>query len=315
METLLNESIENLSELVHIRNKQGMPIAEIGLLATVYFEEPWRQEARIAAAELAQDYINEFRPHLHWARVPREGVMVPIDSDEVSLPTKWLPTHSTDLSWDFAYHGGSVEDAASGFHIDALGCADDRDRLGRFHISLPLEWAAKNPGRFPEYVLGICKRLKPLSGYGGLGLLESPSLLTAVRWQALARKMGERFPGLEIEDRSGGSIWLRNGIKGVNWLTILGDRWVNEMGGLDYLKVRLGESFYFYPYEGGLMIQAGQKPQIGDVKANRWPELYVTLAKVLKRIQITFHGPMHNGGKDTFDHEATMKWINRFDDH
>ena len=48
------------------------------------------------------------------------------------------------------------------------------------------------------------------------------------------------------------------------------------------------------------MIQAGPKPQIGDVTLNRWPQHYVTLAKVLKRVpqehaeiitcQNNFHG-------------------------
>src|SRR5262245_46293937 len=33
--------------------------------------------------------------------------------------------------------------------------------------------------------------------------------------------------------------------------------------------------FKLTPYEGGLMIQAGPKPQIGDAQANRWPRHYV----------------------------------------
>jgi hypothetical protein len=106
---------------------------------------------------------------------------------------------------------------------------------------------------------------------------------------------------------------LRTGIKGVNWLTILGDRWLKEMGGIEHLRILLDESFGFYPYEGGLIIQAGPKPQIGDAQANRWPQRYVTLAKVLKKIQITNHYPFHFGGPGRMNHQASLAWLFRFD--
>src|SRR6185369_11121261 len=103
------------------------------------------------------------------------------------------------------------------------------------------------------------------------------------------RQIGERFPGLEVESAACHCNHLNTGIKGINWLTILGQRWIEAAGGLDYLRARLDDNFTFHQFEGGLMIQAGQKPQIGDVRANRWPKHYVTLAKVLKKIQIKEH--------------------------
>jgi len=64
------------------------------------------------------------------------------------------------------------------------------------------------------------------------------------------------------------------------------------------------------------MIQAGPKPQIGDVQANRWPRNYVTLAKVLKPIQIKKHYAFHFAdpkGSARMDMEASTAWIFRFD--
>jgi len=63
------------------------------------------------------------------------------------------------------------------------------------------------------------------------------------------------------------------------------------------------------------MIQAGPKPQLGDVTLNRWPQHYVTLAKVLKPIQIKNHYPFHFGGKGRrMNHAITNAWLRRFDD-
>ncbi len=88
------------------------------------------------------------------------------------------------------------------------------------------------------------------------------------------------------------------------------------LGGLDYLRIRLGEDFKLTPYEGGVMIQAGPRPQIGDADANRWPQHYITLAKVLKPIQIKDHYPFHFGdsrGPARMDHAASLAWLFRFD--
>ena len=61
------------------------------------------------------------------------------------------------------------------------------------------------------------------------------------------------------------------------------------------------------------MIQAGPKPQIGDAASNCWPPYYVTLAKVLKPIQIKEHYAFHFGGEGRMDTAASEAWLYRFD--
>jgi hypothetical protein len=100
----------------------------------------------------------------------------------------------------------------------------------------------------------------------------------------------------------------------VNWLTVLGERWLKEIGGIDHLRSQLDDSFGFYSYDGGLVIQAGPKPQLGDSQRGHWPQDYVTLAKMLKSVQIKHHYPFHNGGPGRrMDSEASNAWLFRFD--
>lgn len=58
-------------------------------------------------------------------------------------------------------------------------------------------------------------------------------------------------------------------------------------------------------------------PQIGDITTNRWPQHYVTLARVLKPIQVKVHGAFHRGDptgiQQRMDHEASLAWLFRFD--
>ena len=144
--------------------------------------------------------------------------------------------------------------------------------------------------------------------------MESSDYIARKDYQSVVRAIGERFPGFEVEAQHVSVHHLKEGIKGVNWLTVLSDRWVEALGGLDWLRARLDESIFpFYRYDGGLVIQAGPKPVIGDVKAGRWPTHYVTLAKVLKPIQIKDHYPMHFGGVGGLERDATLAWLFRFD--
>jgi hypothetical protein len=286
----------------------------IGLLVTVFFENETTREVRERVADVAQDYIHLVREHLRWAVPPGAKREIPFDSARTRLPKEWLPEHPDGASWSFQFYGGDTARAASAFHVHGFGSRDTDNDLGFLHISFPLLWFAEPAaGTFPDYVVKLCRKIRPLSGYAGLGVLESPEGYTQDKFQPIVREIAERFPGLEIEAPVEHTLNLRKGIKGVNWLTILSDRWIKEMDGLDSLRARLGESFGFYPYEGGVVIQAGPKPQIGDVQANRWPQHYVKLAKVLKKIQVKDHHPFHFGGPGRMNHEATLAWLFRFD--
>ncbi len=309
--------ISELAKLLCIRDKDGRPALRVGLLATLFFTEPWTRPVREAVTDAAEQYLRLFRDHLRWAQSPTAHFH-PIDSGEVPFPREWLPQHEDGESWHFGFHGGESDEAASEFQVSGYGSDNVKKGRGFFQLYLPLNWFTEHPeATFPDLVLSFAKVLHPLSGYAGIGVLEPLDDYARQPFQGTVRQIAERFPGLEVEDRIGHGIVAAKGIKGANWLTILGDRWVQEIGGFDYLRIRLGEDFKLTPYDGGLVIQAGLKAQIGDATTNRWPQRYVTLARVLKPIQVKDHGAFHFGDptgiQKPMDHEASLAWLFRFD--
>ncbi|MEO7329518.1 MAG: type VI immunity family protein [Minicystis sp.] len=314
MSTLLDKDDADLSEILCVRDDEGRVALRIGLLATMFVAEPWTRAARERVAEAADAYVDEFREHLRWSENPKTGRMLSVRKRKIVPFRDWLPQHPEGKMWGFGFTSGEEEDAAGEFQINAYGADEGIGKDPAYvQIYLPLNWFAEHPGTFRDFVLSFAKRLRPLSGYAGIGILESLNAGDRLPFQRKVRQIAERFPGLEIESKTGSTLHTGEGIKGVNWLTILGDRWIKEIGGADYLKLRLGDDFPMSTYEGGLMIQAGPKPQIGDAEKNQWPRHYVTLAKVLKPIQIKRHYPFHFGGEGHMDAEASNAWLNRFD--
>jgi hypothetical protein len=182
-------------------------------------------------------------------------------------------------------------------------------------------WFSEHPGTLAEVLLALCRKLKPVSGYGGIGIAESPDNLISSRYEPIVYQMAQRFPGLEADYPISHGIWQRKGsggIKGVNWLTVVGDRWLPQLGGADALQTALAaldSRFLVHRFDGGVMIQAGPRPQLGDAARDVWPELYVKLAKLLRPIRITEHRPFHQAGAGPrFDLERSEAWLRRFDD-
>lgn len=69
-----------------------------------------------------------------------------------------------------------------------------------------------------------------------------------------------------------------------------------------------------HPYDGGIVIQAGETPQLGDINRGLIPEAYQRVAQVLKPIRFDDHQrPLIDTPRPLDPLEETMKWVRRFD--
>ena len=129
-----------------------------------------------------------------------------------------------------------------------------------------------------------------------------------------------RFYGCDID--SGSCVSMNRpplGIKGINWLTILGPTFIEQMGGADKLSQeavalnlgveRAGEN---------LIIQAGPYPDICDNQMLPMNPYYVAVNHLLKPIRKATIGSLHMDsmtGKAVLDTAASDAWLRRFDQY
>jgi hypothetical protein len=315
-----------LDEHLAVKDESGNVVLQVALLVTVYFEDQWRRDVREAVASCCEDYFQRCGQHLRWALNPTTKRMEPFGKGKGSVPGAWLPMRGEEQAFSLICHGAEYNRGAGASSIRSFGARRyPYPTLGFFRVSFPLLWFADNPGSLPEAALDICRKLNPVSGYGGIGVIESPDDAINGWYEPRVYDLAQRFPGLEADYPISHSNWLpkgrtgdRAGIKGVNWLTILGDRFLAEMGGADRVEADLAaldSRMILHRVGGGALIQAGSRPALGDAERGRWPELYVKLTKYLKPIRITEHRPFQQGGAGLrFDLERSKAWLRRFDD-
>jgi hypothetical protein len=130
-------------------------------------------------------------------------------------------------------------------------------------ISLPVQWGLDEPDRMFALAAEMWAQLPYRSGQAGFTLEISRYYIDAAHEHAYGRSM--RHPGLDIHDAANDAIMAGfDRVRGVGWLTMLDDAFVQQLGGMQTLRAKLGSAEMF-EQEHGVILRAGAAPQFGDV--------------------------------------------------
>ncbi len=161
----------------------------------------------------------------------------------------------------------------------------------------------------------ISEILQPMHGFFGLGIQHSHEYYD---YQYLEYELAHQFLGLDISNVES-DLRFRGGFKCINWLTILSDQLITDkLGSLEALKERNSDNqIRFYPYSGGVVVRAGEVPELGDVASNPYPKHYVNVNALLKPArapEIASLGFGSINGEIRFNKRTSKEWQCRFDD-
>jgi len=211
-------------------------------------------------------------------------------------------SYADAATYSFWVWGSEKGEARHGIDSNSIRC------------TFPVQWAVDKPGEFRDFAIDLCNHFPFQSGHGGYALetthyRQEPGDIAA--W-----KLSTQHPGLDIARPIVDRVALqREGIKGVNWLTMLCDEFVDRIGGATTLREQLPDSVRLIPVTGGLVFQAGQEPKAGHVNRNdRLPD-YKAVYKVVAPLQqpiIDRYGALDLPGGD--HREKTQAWLRRFAD-
>jgi hypothetical protein len=230
----LVQATENLDEMLRVV-ENGRVTCCIGFEATFFSQGP-TEDARNRVVDAYELYVQAIGPDkLLWGEDPKAGALRRVDETGIGDVREWSPRVALRSPYSFLFHGGADKTDASPYMTSALlKELEDPSRLFNFSFSVPLAWvAAHKAGAIVELVVGVCSKLQPEHGYAGL------AIIPWVREYYLAPSLGtvaafvRRFRGLELDFPSLNARLLsrKPAIRGINWLTVLADPWVEKLGG------------------------------------------------------------------------------------
>lgn len=291
-------------------------LAGVGLLATVYIEHGDTPEIREAMVRVYERYLELAGPVLRWGADPETFEAVSVQDTGVGDVRGWPTEIFQRFDFLMMFHGGADVDDADPHYFMAVSREREEGQLSFLTLSLSLEWAAQRPiAAYVEIVREVCDLLAPVHGYAGLGALAPVGGVDEPIIEAVYG-LGSRFQGLEIDMPVHHESFLSSErrIKGVNWLTVLHDGWVERLGGAAALRDALGPAITVHRFSQGIILQAGAGPRLGDTRKGERLDAYRAVAKALEPIRSKTPAVIWPQNEAvSFGFDESKAWMSRFD--
>jgi hypothetical protein len=160
--------------------------------------------------------------------------------------------------------------------------------------------------------IAIADNVELYSGHGGLVFVYDPWLkedaFDAIYAQA------RRFWGIDVEDLNGTLPLMKEGIKGINWITLLGSEFASRPEIGEALRgLAAKPQVMIEACQHGTVLIAGSEPVVGDQhRPDRSLDPYYAVAQALMQLFLTDHPDF--SGERFIRNGNTVGWIRRFID-
>lgn len=125
-----------------------------------------------------------------------------------------------------------------------------------------------------------------------------------------------RHPGYDLAENTSTQSVLGGHCRGARWLTLLGPHIIRQLGGREAITTQLKPPIQVIEAGNGLMIQAGHRPETGDVNRAQGPALLPAVAKLLEPVTLfeDYGSFSHYFSLEEDDEEKIERWEGRLFD-
>ena len=298
-----------------INSLKGEPIVRLGLTVTLFFKHGETAEIKQRVAECFAEFRDAFKVQLKWQFYKTLRKMT---ASSFANCRRRILASSPDEQFIWSIGSGTLQQVAE-HRMFFMNTPLSQSPFDRSCLKMVLPWTMLlEPGgaqRYERWLKFLCDQVSAEHGYGGLACtLPYDGQQHFPQEYVLANQyiglMVDPLPHVE-------SLRLTDHIKGVNWFTVLGSRFVNRLGGSDTLRRKLSgcSDITFQTYDHGLIIRAGCLPNLGGPGQDA-PASYVEVNKAIKPVRMRTTGSLHSYSipGETFGEIASAAWYARFDD-
>ncbi|MCE9994150.1 DUF3396 domain-containing protein [Enterobacter asburiae] len=303
-----------------VKYKDGRPAVNLGLIITVFFKDGHTPEVRRKMVECVDRYYAEFKSYLKKTLPVKKWTAI-TENNYVKQRQNILDSSPGEIfSWVLSACFETF--LAPDYCILIMGKRIYHNENDRSVIKLifPLSLLKEPDGkeRYQSWLMWLCDTFNVESGYAGLSFVLP---YERERMFPYEYALAQRFLGVMVDSLGtleGGEAV--EGVKGACWYTILGNPWLEKIGGAEKVAHRLKSTpeIELLPYNGGLILKAGPLPPgLGERKTEALPPLLVKVNQIIKPIRQDGHNGLHFYSENEnfqFEEESSMAWFARFDE-
>lgn len=291
-------------------------LLKLCLQVMLFYQDAHTEEKRKAVLALLEEHAALTGEHYRWTQNPKTKSWKSVSKGRASYiqPKEWLFDVRPGNEWSFIYHGGAKASDASNieFYTDNYGEVHGPGDISYVLMQFPVELFDNTAEGLPELTRRWCGILQPKHGYGGLCLGRSHGYEHGEA-SSYEYTLASRFPGVDVRWTMLHSMRLNHGTRGADWLTILSDEYLEQLGGLAAIKERM-EDLPVLAYQGGAVLQAGALPQVGDNEQGIDIPEYKKVGAIVEPVRHKNYGGIHIGSAPNpkFSKEEYAAWLARF---
>lgn len=284
-------------------------------MTTLYFKQGHTAQTRQRIEACFAHFHEVFRPFLKWQTYQRLRKLSP---SSFSICRRQVLESSADEPLAWSISSGRPMEAAT-HCMSVMGAPQSQANTDHSCLKMLLPWSVlmeKGGAKAYEgWIKYLCNQTVAEHGYGGLVCVLPGD---GLRYLPLEYQLAQDYIGLMVDAGPHlESLRLLNRIKGVSWYSVLGSRFVRQLGGSDRLRSVLSShsDVVFHTYENGLLIRTGALPELG-CKEMEPSSAYLAVNKVLKPIRVQDTGCLHPYPVRGigFTEQSTAQWYARFDE-
>jgi hypothetical protein len=307
----------------------------IGIGASLYFETPDADavlQHRKIVIDIAERYRSITDGRLQYAVHPGTELLHPVSSKNLPDLKLLAETHPIDTAFAVAFsdQGNRASSPEIGFTSLVNQYWDERPdsfersySYLRFDFTLP--WWQKNKSALMDLYLHAADSLNAEQGYIGFSWALPTDIGAQAAYEEREFELSKLFYGLDVEKpfwmtgSHADSKSLIHGLRSPSWMTWVGSRFLEKLGGASALRSHLeSEEINILSRGNGVLIRAGKDPQLFPVE-DGLPVAMMNIARILKPVRVhtlklTGFLRYDDDPAVTFDLNTAAQWLARFDD-
>ncbi|TDB45111.1 DUF3396 domain-containing protein [Photorhabdus luminescens] len=300
-------------------NGDGLTVSRLGISITLFFKQGYTQEKKQRILACYRRFREEFGIHLRFHTHELKGFKKYSPENIAKVEEGILNQKKNQLSsWDVSDAKNLYEAPRYLMHyMDSREISGDNSSS---YLSLVLPWdylkEQEGMARFMAWLDFLCEQLEPDSGDCGYCLVLPRDYHD---YFPLEYQLAQRYPALQVNSAvHTAKLQYGNSIRGINWITLLSKRFVNRLGGEFWIRHVLARHLYpdvvITPYSNGLMIRAGQYPDLTPLPGSV-PESYFAINQLIRPIRVIPREghSLHFYGEGHFNSTSTLAWYARYD--